>query len=165
MAILLPGVPKEAEPMFKNQVVPMLKRLETGVIISKYIRTIGIGESRLEEKLAFMINGKNPTVALYAKDGEVLVRITASAKDKAAAEEMLDGAYKSIDSAVHNYIYGVDVDNIETAIVRQIAKRGENPRHGGKLYRRQFKRQNNKCKRCVGSFFPWRLHIYQPAKK
>ena len=42
MAILLPGVPKEAEPMFKNQVVPMLKRLETGVIISKYIRTIGI---------------------------------------------------------------------------------------------------------------------------
>ena len=125
MAILLPGVPKEAEPMFKNQVVPMLKRLETGVIISKYIRTIGIGESRLEEKLAFMIKGKNPTVALYAKDGEVLVRITASAKDKAAAEEMLDSAYKSIDSAVHNYIYGVDVDNIETALVRKLQKEGK----------------------------------------
>ena len=125
MAILLPGVPKEAEPMFKNQVVPMLKRLETGVIISKYIRTIGIGESRLEEKLAFMLNGKNPTVALYAKDGEVLVRITASAKDKAAAEEMLDSAYKSIDSAVHNYIYGVDVDNIETALVGKLKKEGK----------------------------------------
>lgn len=125
MAILLPGVPKEAEPMFKNQVVPMLKRLETGVIISKYIHTIGIGESRLEEKLAFMLNGKNPTTALYAKDGEVLVRITASAKNEAAANEMLDGAYKSIDSAVHNYIYGADVDNIETALVRKLQKEGK----------------------------------------
>ena len=113
-----------------------------------------------------MINGKNPTVALYAKDGEVLVRITASAKDKAAAEEMLDGAYKSIDSAVHNYIYGVDVDNIETAIVRKLQKEGKILATAESSSRRRLlKRQNNKCKRCVGSFFPWRLHIYQPAKK
>ncbi len=125
MAILMPGVPREMEKMMSNQVVPLLKRLINGVILSRHVRLIGLGESELENKIISLLDAENPTMALYAKNGEVEVRITAKAKDADTANQMLDSRYAQLDSMVHNYIYGVDVDNIETVLVHQLMERGQ----------------------------------------
>ncbi len=124
MAVLMPGVPREMKPMLEKQVMPMLSNLVHGTIVSRYIKTIGIGESALEEKVKILLNGSNPTAALYAKGGEVTIRITARADGAREANAMLDNIYRQFDSLIHNYIYGVDVDNIETVIVNKL--KGQN---------------------------------------
>lgn len=120
MAVLMPGVPREMKPMMDNQVIPLLSKLVNGVIVSRYVRTIGIGESLLEEKVKILLDGENPTAALYAKEGEVTIRITAHAENHAAADEMLDKLYSKLDSIIHNHIYGVDVENVETVLVNKL---------------------------------------------
>ncbi|MBR5520710.1 MAG: competence/damage-inducible protein A [Oscillospiraceae bacterium] len=120
MAILMPGVPREMKPMMEKQVVPMLKRLVRGVIESRYVHTIGIGESALEEKIKVLLASRNPSMALYAAEGEVTVRITASAVDSATANDMLDRAYSQLDSLIHDYIYSVGEENIETVLVKKL---------------------------------------------
>ena len=125
LAILMPGVPREMKPMMENQVVPLLSKLVRGVILSRYVHVIGIGESALEEKIHILLNEENPTMALYAKEGEVTVRITALADDKSKAEAMLNSRYRKLDELIHNHIYGVDVENIETVLVRQLRERNQ----------------------------------------
>lgn len=125
MAVLMPGVPREMKPMMANQVVPMLSKLVNGTIVSRYVKTIGIGESALEEKIGVLLDGENPTAALYAKEGEVTVRITAFAEDKETADSMLDRLYARLDGIIHNHIYGVDVENIETVLVQKLKADGK----------------------------------------
>ncbi|MBQ5783036.1 MAG: competence/damage-inducible protein A [Oscillospiraceae bacterium] len=123
MAILLPGPPRELEPMMEKQVVPMLHRLVKGVIRSRYVKTMGIGESMLETKIGAFLETENPTAALYAKgDGEVTVRLTAKAEDEKQAQEMLDVQYRQLSSQIGEYIYGIDVDNCETVIVNTLRR-------------------------------------------
>ncbi len=123
LAILLPGPPRELEPMMANQVMPILSRLVKGVIKSRYVKTMCIGESMLETKIAHFLESENPTAALYAKgDGEVTIRLTAKALEEKEANEMLDEQYRALESEIGEYIYGVDVDNAETVIVNTLKR-------------------------------------------
>ena len=118
LAILLPGPPRELIPMMDNQVMPLLRKLVKGVIRSRYVKTMCIGESMLETKISHILESENPTAALYAKgDGEVTIRITARAEDNQQADSMLDDIQAQLQSEISEYIYGVDTDNVETVIV------------------------------------------------
>ena len=76
--IILPGPPKEMKAMFKNHVAKYLSDLTEEVIKSKTLRLFGIGESLMAKKANDIIQGStNPTVAPYAKDYEVTLRVTA----------------------------------------------------------------------------------------
>ncbi|MBQ5782877.1 MAG: competence/damage-inducible protein A, partial [Oscillospiraceae bacterium] len=123
LAILLPGPPRELIPMMERQVMPLLRKLVKGVIKSRYVKTMCIGESMLETKIPHFLESENPTAALYAKgDGEVTVRITAKAETEQQADAMLDEMYTQLHSEISEYIYGVDVDNAETVIVNTLKK-------------------------------------------
>lgn len=105
--IVLPGPPKEMESMFKNEVKKYLKKYSEDVIISEVLRVFGVGESKAEEKLQDIIdNGTNPTVAPYAKEGEVIFRITAKAKTEDEARKMIvpvkDEIYKRLGDTIYN---------------------------------------------------------------
>ena len=105
--IVLPGPPKEMEIMFKEEVKKYLKKYSDDVIISEVLRIFGIGESKAEEKLQDIIdNGINPTVAPYAKEGEVIFRITAKAQNEEEARKMIvpikDEIYKRLGNSVYN---------------------------------------------------------------
>ena len=76
----LPGPPWEMKPMFEESVVPYLRKFEQGVLVSKVLRVIGVGESSAAEMIEDILdNQTNPTVAPYAKEGEVTFRITSKA--------------------------------------------------------------------------------------
>jgi nicotinamide-nucleotide amidase len=78
--ILLPGPPGELKPMFEKSVVPYLSNLNPGVILSKTVKICGLGESYVETQILDLIdNQSNPTLATYAKTGEVHIRVTAKA--------------------------------------------------------------------------------------
>ncbi|GAA0727976.1 competence/damage-inducible protein A [Clostridium malenominatum] len=115
--ILLPGPPKENIPMFENHVVPYLNKLTTHTFISKTLRICGIGESMVATKINHIIDEQsNPTVAPYAKDSEVTLRITAKAKNKEEGYNLIAPMEKAIQKILGDNIYGTDEDTLEGVV-------------------------------------------------
>ena len=126
-AIMLPGPPAELIPLFEELAVPFLRKYTEGVLISRNIHIMGLGESAVESILHdLMVKSENPTVAPYCKSGEVRLRVTARARDEEEAASLCDGTVNLIreNREISPYIYGVDCDNVETALVRLLTERG-----------------------------------------
>lgn len=115
--VLLPGPPSELVPMFNNKVFPLLRKYSNSTIISHNIRLFGVGESVAAELCGELLNGKNPTVATYAKTGEVDIRVTASAQNMTVAKELCNPVVEKIKKLFGNHVYGVDVDNLQQKVV------------------------------------------------
>ena len=114
--ILLPGPPREMRDMFEKSVKPYLEKFSNTKFISKYVRFYGIGESLLETKIKdIMDNQTNPTLALYAKTGEVLLRITASSEKECECEKLISDLLNEIESRVGEYIYLVGDENVSNS--------------------------------------------------
>lgn len=114
--IIMPGPPKEMEPMYREKVKPYLKKYCEGVILSHNIRLFGIGESLMSEKVADLLEMENPTVAPYAKSGEALLRVTAKAESEEQAEQIMKPVIEEIKKRLGEYIYGIDCSSIEQAV-------------------------------------------------
>lgn len=121
--ILLPGPPKELEPMFQFEAKPKLASLisKGGIILSHVLRFYGIGEAELETKIQHILDAQsNPTIAPLASDGEVTLRITAKADSKAEAWELINEKKREILSIVGKYNYGVDDDTLASKAVEML---------------------------------------------
>lgn len=118
--MLLPGPPSEAEPMFAEQGVPLLKATyhRSEYLDSRVLRFFGIGEGKLVTELADLIDQQtNPTIAPYAKVNEVTLRLTARAHEQATAEKLLDKMTATIQERVGDYLYGFGDNNSLAAVV------------------------------------------------
>ena len=126
LAVLLPGPPSELIPMMREKVVPMLKKRHLSAVVCKNVHIMGMGESEVETVLgALMTESKNPTVAPYAKEGELRLRVCAHAESEKDAESACDRVIEQIrESRVGQFIYGIDVGNIESALIALLSQRG-----------------------------------------
>ena len=118
--MLLPGPPSELRPMLFKVALPLLKQAyrQDQLLSSRVLRFFGIGESQLASQLDDLIeNQTNPTIAPYAKDNEVTLRLTASAKDKQEAQALLDGLESKIAKRCGQYLYGYGDDNSLAQVV------------------------------------------------
>lgn len=107
--ILLPGPPNELVPMFEEQVYPYLHKLQPEIICSKMIKLCGIGESSAETKILDLVEAQtNPTVAPYAKTGEVHLRITAKAESETAAYKLMEPVEEVLRQRFGTLIYTND---------------------------------------------------------
>jgi len=123
IVILLPGPPREMTAMFQKQVKPYLMKLSDTTLVSHNIHMFGIGESAIAHELReVMEQSTNPTIAPYAKEGEVLLRVTATAKTAEEANELTRPVVDDICARYTKYVYGVDVDTIENALVRTLTE-------------------------------------------
>lgn len=114
--INLPGPPKELQNMFEKQVVPLLieKFGMQGIIYSRTLKCFGIGESTIAEKLYDLIkNQSNPSIALYARDGEILIRLTAKAETKEQADKLIDKLATEFFERIPE-IYGENADTLSS---------------------------------------------------
>ncbi len=112
--VMLPGPPRECNAMFKACAMPYLRALSDEVILSHNLNIVGSGESAVEAKLRDMMNElQNPTLAPYAKEGEVMLRVTAKAKALEEAEEMTKPVIEKVRSVLGDIIYGIDVASLE----------------------------------------------------
>ncbi len=90
VVVMLPGPPIEMKPMFLDYVMPYFKNKGDYSLESVILRIFGIGESAMETKILDLIDGQtNPTIATYAKEGEVTIRVTASVPKGESAEQIL----------------------------------------------------------------------------
>jgi len=117
--ILLPGPPEELKLMFEEKVIPYILQIMKGSIFSKTVKVCGMSESKVAAMLDDLIeNNSNPTVATYAKTGEVHIRVSAKASDEASAKKMVKPVVKEIKERLGNYIYTTDDDvTLEKAVV------------------------------------------------
>ena len=122
--ILLPGPPNEMIPLFNNQVEPYLRKLRPGFLVSRMVKVCGVGESQVEDTLLDLIDGQShPTIATYAKTGEVHVRVTASAPDEETAEKLIKPVVKEIKRRLGRAVYSVkEEETLEMALVRLLKK-------------------------------------------
>ena len=123
--LMLPGPPHECELMFRTGAEPYLRSLSEGVIASHTLRIYGKGESDMEILLRDKIEKMtNPTVAPYAKSDECMLRVTAKAASAEEAEAMLRPAVDEVMSVVGEWVYGIDVENLESVCVAALKERG-----------------------------------------
>ncbi|MFC7685343.1 competence/damage-inducible protein A [Ureibacillus sp. GCM10028918] len=121
--ILLPGPPKELEPMFQFEAKPKLAALLNAgsVIQSHVLRFYGIGEAELEVRVQDILDSQtNPTVAPLASDGEVTLRITAGAQDVEEAWKLIKEKEAEILAIVGEYHYGYNDDSLASKLVEML---------------------------------------------
>ncbi|MBD5459218.1 MAG: CinA family nicotinamide mononucleotide deamidase-related protein, partial [Lachnospiraceae bacterium] len=117
--ILMPGPPNELIPMFENAIMPYLNSLQPGIIYSQTVKVCGVGESKVEAMIEDMINEQsNPTIATYAKTGEVHLRVTARAEDEKEAKKLVKPYVKELKGRFGNHVYTTQEDvTLEKAVV------------------------------------------------
>ena len=115
--ILLPGPPNELIPMFEESVIPYLSKLTPDVIYSQTVKNCGVPESKAETMVKDLIDGQtNPTIATYAKTGEVHIRVTAKADSEKAANKLIKPVVKELKAR-----FGYDIYTTEEAVTLEKA--------------------------------------------
>lgn len=124
--VLLPGPPREMVPMFEKEVAPYLDKLQPGTIFSYTIKVCGLSESLAETMVEDLIeNQTNPTIAPYAKTGEVHFRVTAKAENKEKARELMGPVVTKIIHRFEDFVFAFDEKTqLEDSIVGILKTRG-----------------------------------------
>jgi nicotinamide-nucleotide amidase len=125
--LLLPGPPRELQPMFEQYGLPWVRSLlpATTKLHTRVLRFFGIGESTLEHELLDLISSQqDPTIATYAKEGEVTLRLATKSADETIAQRTLDEATAVIRDRVGAYLYGESDESLESVTVSVLKGRG-----------------------------------------
>lgn len=120
----IPGVPHEMRHMLDATIIPAIQeqRGETEILVSRIVRTFGIGESGLAEAVEdILLASENPTVApLIYQNTEVHLRMTAKAHDEAEAKVLLDAMEARLRERVGEYIFGTDAQTLPAVLLEQL---------------------------------------------
>ena len=118
--VLLPGPPREMQPMAKNELLPFFLNGES-TIFSELLRFAGIGESKVETVLMDLIDGQtNPTIAPLAGTHEVNIRLTANGDTQRECEQLIAPIKSEILSRIGKYYYGSDDILLEQSLMDEI---------------------------------------------
>lgn len=124
-AILLPGPPNEIKPMFERDIASYLNKLQPEGIYSKMVKICSVGESKAETMVADLMDAQtNPTLAPYAKTGEVHFRVTARAKSEEEAEQLMKPMVDELYKRFGDKIYTTEEEvTLEEAIVELLKEK------------------------------------------
>ncbi len=127
VVIALPGVPRELDYMLENAVLPYLvqKFALASTIVSRTLRTVAIGESLIDARIADLEALSNPTVGLAAHPGQTDIRIVAKAPTLAEAEAMIAPIADDLRQRLGDFIYGEGSVTVEDVVARLLAECGQ----------------------------------------
>ena len=121
--ILLPGPPRELIPMFNKHIIPYFREKCATPLTSRFLRVVGIGESMVEKKLYSLVDGQtNPTIATYAKDGIVTIRVTAHDEGEIPATLLVSDMCGKISSILGDSVYTDNDEEIELTVFKLLAE-------------------------------------------
>lgn len=122
--ILLPGPPNELIPMFLKDIIPYLKETTSNLLYSNMVKICGIGESKAETMIGDLIdNQSNPTIAPYAKTGEVHLRITAKVTSIEEGRSLITPIVDELKKRFGNHIYTTKEDeNLQRVVINLLLK-------------------------------------------
>lgn len=121
----LPGPKNEFGPMLAGPVKAILDQIHAGKPLhSRTLRVVGISEAIIGEKLASLMDAEDPTVAPYAKTGEVHLRITTSAATTEEADKIINPIADQIRSILGPAIYAEGEESLAAWIIQELTRRG-----------------------------------------
>ena len=120
--IAMPGVPREMTRMWELEVEPTLG--DGSVLRWRTLKLLGIGESSVEEALDELVRSTAPTVATYAKNDGVHVRITDKGTDGAAVSGRIEAMDRRIRERLGQHVWGTDGDTLGSVVGNALATRG-----------------------------------------
>ena len=126
--ILLPGVPRELEPMFEHTVSKYLEKKYSKnlVIKSRTLRTFGLGESAVDEKITHITEKySNPCIAFLAHTTEVDIKITAKAGNQNIADSLIADVETQIRDCLGDSVFGADEETMEKVIAAILTLRNK----------------------------------------
>ena len=122
--VLLPGVPSECTHMTQHRLLPWLRSRSQQVILSRDIRIFGLGEPKVQELLSeVMDEAVNPSLAPYAKTGEVMLRMTAKADTEEECRRLMEPMLAQVRTILGDHIYGEDVGSLEEVVVKLLQEK------------------------------------------
>lgn len=117
--ILLPGPPKELIPMFNKHILKFFREGSSTPLTSQFLRVVGVGESLVEKKLLSLVDGQtNPTIATYAKDGIVTIRVTAHDEGEIPASLLVSDMCGKIHSILGDAVYTDENEELECTVIK-----------------------------------------------
>jgi nicotinamide-nucleotide amidase len=120
-AVLLPGPPRELFPMFSSRVMPYLERLSGAKLYSRELRIFGMGESSVTYQIQDIITKQtNPTVAPYAKTGEVTLRVTALCQNEDEGEALVRPMIDEIVARLGDVVYSTAGETLPETCARML---------------------------------------------
>jgi competence/damage-inducible protein CinA C-terminal domain len=123
--VMLPGPPSEMKPMFDDTVIPYFEEKSEYKLVSKFLRIFGIGESAMEDMILDLVeNQTNPTIAPYAKDGEVTLRITAKYPKSMVSKDIIAPVENEIKKRLGDTVYSSENKNIEEVTAELLLETG-----------------------------------------
>ncbi|OEH85888.1 competence/damage-inducible protein A [Desulfuribacillus stibiiarsenatis] len=125
--LLLPGPPRELQPMFSKVAIPKLLQFiqKDSIIHSLTLRFFGVGESRLVDIIDdILISQTNPTIAPLCSDQEVTLRITAKAGNVKEAQELIEPVRDLVINRLHDYYYGTDEQSLLSLVHARLLQQG-----------------------------------------
>lgn len=124
-AILLPGPPNEMIPMFEASILPYLAKKQNTMFVSSMVKICGVGESKAETDILDLIDAQtNPTIAPYAKNGEVHFRVTASAASEEEAQHLIAPVVEELYRRFGDHIYTTkEEETLEEVIVKLLQEK------------------------------------------
>lgn len=122
LVVLLPGPPRENQPMFDDYVMSDLERLSRGVRISKRVlKVTGLGESALDDMIAPIYKEyTNPTTTILFTDSEIEIHLTATAETAARAEGIVDELTDKLEEKLGYYCYSTRGESLEEVVGHQL---------------------------------------------
>jgi nicotinamide-nucleotide amidase len=124
--VSMPGVPHEMKIMMDEQVIPMLKdRFELPVIFHSIIRTAGIGESFLADKIREWESAlpAHMGLAYLPNLGQVKLRLTSNGSDRQILKAESDEWIKKLSDLIPEYIYSYENETLEVVVGRMLKER------------------------------------------
>lgn len=123
--LTFPGIPAEMKVMWTQTAVPYLRSLGWGgeIFFSRILRHWGISESGLAERVGPYLALENPTVAPYASQGEVQLRITARASDSETAGHLIEPVERELRAIAGEDYFGADGDSLASVVGAHLARR------------------------------------------
>jgi nicotinamide-nucleotide amidase len=123
--VAMPGPPEELHSMWHKEVLPQIRQRFSGaIILSKTIKTFGLGESAVGELVSPLLSSANPTLAIYAKADGIHLRVTAKARSQKQADSMVAQYEASVWSILGEYIWGTDNETLESVVGSLLTEKG-----------------------------------------
>lgn len=126
LIVMLPGPPAETKYVFSQEVMPYLRKsfAAQGIIHSRVLHLRGLTESKVAEMLDQLVMAQtNPTIAIYARNGEIIIRITAKSDTLEKAEALNLEKEEEIRQILGEYIYGVDYETLPKALGKRLKEK------------------------------------------
>lgn len=123
--VAMPGPPRELYEMWEGQVVPQIKeRVKGSVVLTRTIKTIGLGEALVDEMATEVLGIQNPYVGTYAKPDGIYLRVIARGSTEGEAQALLAPVDEKLRRIFDKSVWGIDDETVEERVGTLLHQQG-----------------------------------------